>query len=143
MNIAPPAPPAPPTLLDTDTLSFFRRQHPQVLLQVSHYLTWHKQLLFSEMTYYEVTRGYKAARATTQLARFEQLCQQHRILPFTHAAATRAADIWADLKQRGLLIDDMDILIATVALSEGLVVATHNTAHFSRIAGLTVVDWTV
>jgi tRNA(fMet)-specific endonuclease VapC len=90
-----------------------------------------------------VTRSLKAAGATAQLARFEQFWQAHRILPFSHAAAVLASDIWADLRQRGLLIGEVDILIAGIALAENVAVATHNTSHFSRIAGLTVVDWTI
>jgi len=54
-----------------------------------------------------------------------------------------AADIWANLKRRGLLIGEVDILIAGIALSEGLAVATHNVSHFARINNLQVVDWTV
>jgi tRNA(fMet)-specific endonuclease VapC len=70
------------------------------------------------------------------------MSQRHRILPFTHAAAIHAADTWADLKQRGQLIGDVDVLIAAIAMSEGLAAITRNTRHFGRIAGLTVIDWT-
>jgi len=41
------------------------------------------------------------------------------------------------------LIGEVDILIAATALAECLSVATHNTSHFKRIAGLSVVDWTI
>jgi tRNA(fMet)-specific endonuclease VapC len=61
----------------------------------------------------------------------------------SHSAAVLSADIWADLRQRGLLIGEVDILIAGIALAESLAVATHNTSHFSRITGLQVVDWTI
>jgi predicted nucleic acid-binding protein len=132
-----------PTLLDTDTLSFFNKQPPTVIANAARYRTQFGQLIFSELSYYEVTRGLKAAGATARLGRFEQFCLAHRILPFMHAAATAAADIWADLRRRGLPIGEIDTLLAGVALSEGLALATHNTTHFNRIAGLTVVDWTV
>ena len=131
-----------PALLDTDTLSLLRRQHPGVSANYSLYVQQFGQLTFSEISFYEVTRSLKTIHATAQLAIFEQFCQHHRILPFTHAAAVRAADIWADLKQRGQLIGEMDVLIAGVALSDGLAVVSRNTRHFGRIAGLTVVDWT-
>lgn len=132
-----------PTLLDTDTLSLLHKQYPLVSARATGYINQFGQLTFSELSYYEVTRGLKAAGASSQLARFELFCQTERILPFTHAAAIIAAAIWADLKRRGLLIGEIDLLIAATALSEGLAVATHNVAHFSRIPGLTVNDWTV
>jgi tRNA(fMet)-specific endonuclease VapC len=65
------------------------------------------------------------------------------LTPFSHPAAILASDIWADLKRRGLLIGEVDVLIAAIALSEGMAVATHNVAHFARINSLQVVDWTV
>jgi tRNA(fMet)-specific endonuclease VapC len=112
------------------------------VVESSYYLFQYGHLTFTELTYYEVTRGLKAAQAIRRLPGFETFCQQHENLPFTHAAAVHAADIWADLKQRGQLIGEIDVLIAGLALSEGLAVVTHNTRHFGRIAGLTVMDWT-
>jgi len=131
------------TLLDTDTLTLFHKRHPQVVRQAALHVRQYGHLIFSELSYYEITRGLKAIGATTQLAHFEQFSQAHRILPFSHHAAALAADIWSDLKRRGLLIGEVDTLIAGIALSESLAVATHNTAHFSRISGLQVVDWTI
>jgi tRNA(fMet)-specific endonuclease VapC len=130
-------------LLDTDTLSLFHKHHPKIVRRAAQHVRQYGCLIFSELSYYEVTRGMKAIGATTQLALFEQFCKSHRILPFSHEAAVMAADIWSDLKRRGLLIGEVDTLIAGVALSEGLAVASHNTTHFSRIKGLQVIDWTV
>ena len=132
-----------PTLLDSDTLSLFRRRDLQVSRYAWREITQQGHLTFSELTYYEITRGLKAKGAHVQLADFEQFCLAHHILPFTHQASIIAADLWADLKQRGQMIGEIDVLIAATASSEGLAVATHNTMHFNRIPGLTVVDWTM
>ncbi len=80
-------------LLDTDTLSRLHRGYPEVSLNAARYIREFGRLTLSEFSYYEVTRGLKAAGAITQLARFEKFCQEHQILPFSHAAAARAADI--------------------------------------------------
>ena len=130
------------TLLDTDTLTLFHKNHPLVRQHAGRHVRQYGHLLLSEFTYYEYSRGLKAIQASAQLARFEQFCQAHRIVAFSHAAAVIAADIWADLRQRGLLIGEVDILIASIARSEGLAVATHNLSHFHRIPGLQLVDWT-
>jgi predicted nucleic acid-binding protein len=132
-----------PTLLDTDTLTLWFKRHPQVELNAALYAERFGQLVISDLSYYEVTRGWKAVGATAQLARVEEFCRTHRIIPFTRAAAVLAGDIWADLKRRGLLIGEVDTLIAGIAMSEGLAVATRNTSHFGRVSGLSVVDWTV
>ena len=132
-----------PTLLDTDTLTLWFKRHPQVELNAALYTERFGGLVISDLSYYEVTRGWKAVGATAQLARVEEFCRTHRIISFTRAAAVLAGDIWADLKRRGLLIGEVDTLIAGIAMSEGLAVATCNTSHFGRVSGLTVVDWTI
>ena len=53
----------------------------------------------------------------------------------------RAAEIYADLWQRGQLIGDADILIASSALVHGLGVVTNNEDHFNRITDLRVQNW--
>jgi tRNA(fMet)-specific endonuclease VapC len=39
------------------------------------------------------------------------------------------------------LIGEVDILIAGIALANGMGVVTHNTNHFRRVKGLYVEDW--
>ena len=53
----------------------------------------------------------------------------------------RAAEIYVDLKQKGRLISDADILIAATALTHDLILVTNNTAHFQRVPGLQVQSW--
>jgi len=45
------------------------------------------------------------------------------------------------LSHSGLPLDDMDLLIGSSAQANGMVMVSHNTKHFSRIAGLVVEDW--
>lgn len=55
----------------------------------------------------------------------------------------RAADIYADLRRRGALIGDADILIASTALEHGLELVTNNTKHFANVSGLMLKNWLV
>ena len=47
----------------------------------------------------------------------------------------------ATLQQRGTPIEDMDLAIASVALSLPAQLATANIRHFERIDDLDIVDW--
>ena len=49
--------------------------------------------------------------------------------------------IKSDLQARGKPIDDMDLVIASIALSLGAAVATSNVRHFERIPGLSIEVW--
>ena len=45
-----------------------------------------------------------------------------------------------DLGKKGQMIDIEDLLIGAIAKKNNLKVATQNTRHFSRIAGLSLID---
>jgi tRNA(fMet)-specific endonuclease VapC len=132
----------PPLLLDTDTLSLLRSGHPKVNQHAANYLRVYGRLAFADLTWYEAVRGYRAAGAHSQLLRFESFCQRCDIIELDSVALEHATYIYADLKQRGELIGDLDMLIAGIAFAHGMGVATRNVAHFSRITGLHVEDWT-
>ena len=131
----------PRALLDTDTLSYIRRGDPPVWRHAKTYLDYHARFTFSEITPYEILRGLLAAKASAQITAFTEFCEASEVVPVERQDLERAAQIWADLKLNGQLMSDADIIIAATAHRRGLAVVSHNLAHFSRIAGLQVVDW--
>jgi tRNA(fMet)-specific endonuclease VapC len=128
-------------LLDTDILSAVMRQHPAAVARARAYLAVHHRLTFSIITRYEILRGLQAKKATAQLAAFDRLSSVSTILPLTDAIVIRAATIYADLHQRGVLIGDADILIAATGLEHQLIVVTNNERHYQRIAGIQLENW--
>lgn len=129
-------------LLDTDTLSLYGRRHLQVATNAAAYLQVRGFFTFSVLTRYEVIRGFQLSGAIARLEAFERLCTVSRILPFDEVCARRAAQVWVDLRQRGQPIGEVDTLLAGTALAHGLAVVSRNIAHFARVPGLVVVDWT-
>jgi tRNA(fMet)-specific endonuclease VapC len=63
------------------------------------------------------------------------------IVPLTNEIVNRAAIIYADLHQRGLLIGDADILIAATSFEPGLMLVTNNEQHYRRIPAIQLVNW--
>lgn len=63
------------------------------------------------------------------------------VVDFDPAAAREAAAVRVELAQAGAPIGPLDTLIAGHARARGAVLATHNTRHFERVAGLRLVDW--
>ena len=53
----------------------------------------------------------------------------------------KASRIYADLKRRGELVEDADILIAASCPVEGMILVTDNEEHFRRIENLEVENW--
>ncbi|MFM6371885.1 MAG: PIN domain-containing protein [Dolichospermum sp.] len=63
------------------------------------------------------------------------------LVDFDRDAAFAAAKIRADLEQKGTPIGPMDVLIAGIAVTLQATLVTHNVNEFSRVSGMTIVDW--
>jgi tRNA(fMet)-specific endonuclease VapC len=63
------------------------------------------------------------------------------LVPFDRDAALAAATIRAHLEQQGAPIGPIDVLIAGVAASLQATIVTRNVGEFSRVVGLSIVDW--
>ncbi len=64
-------------------------------------------------------------------------------LPWTASAADHFGALKSKLKREGTPIGELDTQIGAHALAEDLILVTHNTRHFERIAGLKLEDWMV
>lgn len=83
----------------------------------------------------------KSLRRESNLARVDALLFE--TLDFDKEDSRAAGEIRAGLALRGQSIGPYDVLIAGQALARGLVLVTHNTGEFSRVAGLAVEDWQI
>jgi tRNA(fMet)-specific endonuclease VapC len=62
-------------------------------------------------------------------------------LPFDDRAAGEYGKLRDHLSRIGQMIGPNDLLIAGIALANGLTLVTHNTVEFSRVPGLPLEDW--
>jgi tRNA(fMet)-specific endonuclease VapC len=81
------------------------------------------------------------AHQAANFALVAQLRAQYVSLPFDDRAAEEYGKVRAHLASIGQLIGPNDLLIAGIALSNGLTLVTHNTSEFSRVPGLPLEDW--
>jgi tRNA(fMet)-specific endonuclease VapC len=79
--------------------------------------------------------------AQKQLSLFLEFVAQNNVLPLPQQSVMLSADFYASWRRDGTPVDDIDLLIAGVALANNLVLITHNQRHFSRIEGLELQDW--
>lgn len=128
-------------LVDTDILSLFFRNNENVVSNFKTYLKTHEKINLSIITYYEILSGLKHRDASKQLALFLKFAGHNSILPLTEESVTISADLYARLRKTGQMLDDIDILIAGVAIANNLVFITRNKNHFERIKELKIADW--
>ncbi len=63
------------------------------------------------------------------------------ILPFDESSCKLFGEKCAELRRAGNLIQEADLMIGCVALSHNATIVTRNMKDFSRISGLSVVEW--
>jgi tRNA(fMet)-specific endonuclease VapC len=71
-----------------------------------------------------------------------RVLRQFAVVPVVTFDANASA-VLDKLGTRRLRVDTMDLRIASIALSRGLVLLTRNSADFARVPGLVTEDWTI
>ena len=75
------------------------------------------------------------------LANQQRFLNRFVSLPFDDRAADAYARIRAALHVAGSPIGPNDLLIAAIAVANGVTLVTHNTSEFGRVRNLSVEDW--
>jgi tRNA(fMet)-specific endonuclease VapC len=129
-------------LLDTNIVScFLRRSSASLEVRLAAEMSAYS-VAISALTRAELRFG-QAAMAAEDRRRglIDHFLRQLPCLPWTEQAADCYGTVKAEHRRLGTPIGELDTLIAAHALAEGLILVTHNTRHFERVASLVVEDW--
>ena len=128
-------------LLDTDTcINILNdRSSPSALRLVLHNPSEIRlcSVVKAELLY-GAWRSQRAAENTRRLQRFFAPLMS---VSFDDRCAEEYGIIKAELSRQGMLIGPNDLLIASIAKANGLILVTHNVGEFSRVVGLQIEDW--
>lgn len=128
-------------LLDTNIVTAILKENPKATNQLEMLNRQNEQVFISAMTYYEIERGLLAVKAVRKLSEFDKFLKKYQLLLLDDMAIfKKASEIYADLKQRGLPIQDADIFIAATAIIHDLTLVSHD-SDLSRITGLKLENW--
>lgn len=75
------------------------------------------------------------------MAVFEYFVAENSVLPLTEKSIKISAELYSTLRQSGYSLDDIDLLIAGVAIENEMTLVTNNENHFGRIPGLRIENW--
>jgi tRNA(fMet)-specific endonuclease VapC len=128
-------------LLDTNTcIEYLRIRDPGVVTKIR--TTPPNELRLCSVVLAELYHGaYKSHYPTANLSLLAKFVPQFHSLPFDDPAAEMYGRLRALLAAQGSLIGPYDLQIAAIALTNQLVLVTHNIHEFARVPGLTVEDW--
>lgn len=129
-------------MLDTDTCSYILRKRPPSVhkrfKRVGFPNLCISTVVLAEL-YYGAARHPLGARIREEI---DDFASRLKIFPWDEKAADHYGEVRAHLEQGGSPIGAMDMMIAAHARSLNAVLVTNNTAHFSRVAGLSTENWT-
>ena len=128
-------------LIDTDILSYYFKGDQDVIRNFENYLNHFDVIEISLITYYEILRGLLSKNALKQLAVFEDFVTVNVVLPLSEKSVKISAELYSTLRNAGTTLDDIDLLIAGVAIENEMTLVTNNESHFGRIPGLKIENW--
>ena len=128
-------------MLDTNTcIAIIRRKPPQALQRFKAYKVG--DIGISWVTLAELEFGVaKSQHQEKNQAALDEFVLPLEVANFDRETARVYGRVRATLETKGTPIGSLDVMIGAHALSLGATLATSNTREFSRIKGLTVVDW--
>ena len=128
-------------LIDTDILSYYFKGDSLVVENFKKYLTEYDIIEISLITYYEIMSGLLHKNAHKQLEIFNDFVTENIVIALTEESCQISSELYSKLRIKGELIDDIDLLIAGVAIENEMTLVTNNESHFGRIPGLKIENW--
>ena len=103
----------------------------------------------TSITIYEMNIGFERTKRKISEQRYKQLYKpwlefisSMEIYPLGYKEAEKAAEIYDLLESQGHRLDDNDILIAGIMLTNGIQeIITKNIKHFERIEGIEIIEY--
>lgn len=127
-------------MIDTDIIIYSLKNNKQVTVNFSAHRNSPKSL--SVVTYGELIYGArKSKNVEKNLGITHRIAELFPIIPISPAIMETFGDTKASLEKTGIVIDDLDLLIASTALTHNLILVTNNEKHFRRIRGLEIENW--
>jgi tRNA(fMet)-specific endonuclease VapC len=139
-------------LMDTDHISILQRQMGPEFIVLTRWIHRHSfaDLGFSVVSFHEQVMGcnnyINRARQREDIVRgygmLDRTLHSYSTAPVLPFDATAASTFDGLVTQR-LRVATMDLRIAAIAISRGLILLTRNVSDFGKVPGLLTENWTV
>ena len=139
-------------LLDTDHISFLQRRSSLEFSRLTFRMAQHpiSDFALSVVSFHEQVIGahgfINRAQTSTDIVRGYALLSETLngfvTAPVLHFDIKEIA-IFDEMRKQKVRVSTMDLRIASIAISNNLVLLTRNTGDFSKVPSLTIEDWSV
>jgi tRNA(fMet)-specific endonuclease VapC len=127
-------------VLDTDfIINIFRNKEGNVKLLKKLIDDDSSEIFITSITLYELLKGcYKSKNFDKNYNIVSNFVSNLNILDFSANNSKIAAKIHSDLEKKGKIIEESDILIASICIEKNYVLITENFKHFENIEELKI-----
>jgi predicted nucleic acid-binding protein len=127
-------------LIDTDTIIFALRGDSNVLAKFEE--NKNLPISISMITYAELVFGAKRSQNEQKnMIKVNHIRDIYPIEELNEGVMEVFADVKAKMFDKGIRIEDMDLLIAATAIYNELTLVTNNTRHFENVPNLKTENW--
>lgn len=130
------------TCLDTDFIVSLLRENKDALRKFEELEKVQAIMTVSSITAAELVKGaYNSMDPDKEISRVMEYLESLYVLDFDFQCAKTFGRIWNDLKKRGKMINEFDILLASTIINNDEVLLTKNIKHFEKIPELKIKSW--
>lgn len=127
-------------LIDTDIIIYSLKGEQKVTNSFEERLNDPKSI--SVITYGELVYGAKKSQQEQKnMARVRRIAEIFPIIDISPAIIETFGDLKATLEKTGNIVADMDLIIASTALTHKMILVTNNEKHFQKIPELQIENW--
>ena len=127
-------------VLDTNICIYWLKGKPEIRKKIERVGV--NRLKITVISLAELKYGaYYSQKVNENLKNIDNFLKQVRTLSLTNEATDLFGKIKADLRRSGQIIEDFDILIASIVMIHDDILVTGNVDHFSKIIALRYENW--
>jgi len=129
------------TALDTDILVSLLKGAPDAVEKIRALQESGNRISTTMITAYELLKGaYISSRADENLAKVRESISNLQVLQLSFGAAEEASRIYKEIRERGNLIGEFDVLIAGIVKFHDESLVTRD-EHFKSIRRMKLINW--
>jgi predicted nucleic acid-binding protein len=125
-------------ILYTDTISYYLRGSKSVK---DKFVQYQYELASTTINYAELLYGLKKRDNKKYLPKVEMIFDNIKIYDFDKKSATVFSALKADMQTKGIVVADLDLMIASITLANDEKLISNNLKHFSKIEILDIESW--
>jgi len=128
--------------LDTNIITYYLKGNEKILDKVDQEAK-NDNIIIPPFAYFEVKKWLMAVNSKIKLQAFEKLFEKCGIDAIEKKILDLSLSIYIKLRQKGVTVDDGDLLIAAYCIQNNYILVSNNQKHFEQIENIQVVNWTI